>query len=148
MASVPRVFVDTSVVFAALWSDGGGSRMVLKLGEAGVVRVLVSRQVLSEVEGVMRRKAPELLALFSLLLERSGVEIVASASGKDVARLEKTVGHAGDARIAADAMCAGAAWLVTLDKAHLLGNRGLAASMPYSIGTPGDFLAWYRQTLL
>lgn len=147
MASVPRVFVDTSVLFAALWSESGGSRLMLKLGEAGVVHILVSRHVLSEAEGVMRRKVPELLPLFSLLLERCGAEIAPAASERAVARLEKAVDHAGDARVAADAEKATAVWLVTLDKAHLLGNRRLASAAPYTVGTPGDFLAWLRQSL-
>ncbi len=41
-----RVFIDTSVLFAAVLSATGGSRLILKLGEAGVLRLVVSRQVL------------------------------------------------------------------------------------------------------
>lgn len=147
MASVPRVFVDTSVLFAALWSESGGSRLILKLGEAGLILLLASRQVLNEAEAVMKRKAENLLPLFTLLLERSGLEVSPTASSRDVSRLEKTVGHPGDAQIAADAEKASAVCLVTLDKAHLLGNRQLASVMSYRILSPGDFLAWFRASL-
>ena len=44
------VFLDTSALFAGIWSAKGGSRMILKLGEAGVIRLLVSPQVLDEIE--------------------------------------------------------------------------------------------------
>lgn len=57
----PRVsvFLDTSALFAGIWSAEGGARMILKLGEAGAIRLLVSPQVLAEAESALRRKAPE-----------------------------------------------------------------------------------------
>ena len=54
----PRLFLDTSVLFAGVWSAEGGARLLLKLGEAEVVILLVSSQVLNEIEGVIRRKTP------------------------------------------------------------------------------------------
>ena len=146
MASVARVFVDTSALFAAVLSATGGARMVLKLGEAGAVKLLASRQVLSEAEGALRRKAPEALPDLGLLLERAGLEVVSSAGRSKVGKLLDAVGHPGDAQIAADALAAEADYLVTLDKAHLLGNRHLARAVPYAIGAPGDFLAWFRSS--
>jgi predicted nucleic acid-binding protein len=71
-----RVFLDTSALFAGVWSALGGARMILKLGEAGVIQLLISPHVLTEVEGALRRKAPEILDLLRLLLSRSQVEIV------------------------------------------------------------------------
>lgn len=148
MANVPRVFVDTSVFFAALWSESSGFRLILKLGESGLIRILVSRRVLDEAEGVLKRKAQDLLPAFALFLERCVPEISPTASSKDVLRLEKVVGHPGDAQIAADAERATPMCLVTLDKAHLLGNRKLAAEVGYKVLSPGDFLSWFRESLL
>lgn len=146
MPSVARIFLDTSALFAAVLSATGGARTVLKLGEAGAVKLLASRRVLAEAEGALRRKAPEAIPDLGLLLERAGLEIVPSAPRRDVGRLLDAVGHPGDAQIAADALAAGADYLVTLDKAHLLGNRRLARSVPYAIGSPGDCLAWFRSS--
>ena len=42
-----RAFLDTNALFAGIWSVEGGARMILKLGEAGAIRLLVSSQVLS-----------------------------------------------------------------------------------------------------
>ncbi|MBN1269721.1 MAG: PIN domain-containing protein [Kiritimatiellae bacterium] len=147
MASVARAFVDTSALFAAVLSPTGGARMVLKLGEADAVKLLASRQVLSEADGALRRKALDALPDLGLLLERAGLEIVSSAPHRDAVKLLPAVGHPGDAQIAADARAANADYLVTLDKAHLLGNRRLARAVPYVIGSPGDFLAWFRSRL-
>ena len=41
-----RVFLDTSVLFAAVHSETGGARLILKLGEAGVVSLWVGPWVL------------------------------------------------------------------------------------------------------
>jgi hypothetical protein len=38
-------------------------------------------------------------------------------------------------------------YLVTLDQEHFLSNTPLRTAMPFLIGTPGDFLAWYREQL-
>ena len=71
MKPKPRLFLDTSALFAGIWSAEGGARMLLKLGEAGVVELLVSSQVLEEIEDVIRRKAAQLLGTLALLLDRS-----------------------------------------------------------------------------
>lgn len=56
MAERIRAFLDTSALFAAVWSDQGGARMILKLGEAGAVTLRVSPQVIKEAEGALKRK--------------------------------------------------------------------------------------------
>ena len=66
----PRVFLDTSVLFASVWSEEGGSRLILKLGEAGAISISVGPWVLREAEAVLQRKAPHLRARLALLLDR------------------------------------------------------------------------------
>ena len=57
MTAKPDLFLDTSALFAAIWSTAGGGRMFLKLGEADAVQLWVSSQVLTELENVLRCKA-------------------------------------------------------------------------------------------
>jgi predicted nucleic acid-binding protein len=45
-------------LFAGIWSSTGGSRMILKLGEAEAIQLLASAQVLQEIENALREKAP------------------------------------------------------------------------------------------
>jgi predicted nucleic acid-binding protein len=118
--------------------------MILKLGEAGVVTLLASPQVINEAEGALKRKAPEALPLLAILLDLGGVTIAGSAPQKAAAALTPATGHPGDAQIVADAVQAEADYLVTLDREHLLDNERLAQSVQLPIGTPGDFLAWLR----
>ena len=141
------VFPGTSALFASIWSAEGGARMILKLGEAGAIRLLVSSQVLEEMEGALRRKAPALLGLLAVLLDRSGVEIVPSPTPRRVEESRTLVGHPGDARVLAAAWEAYADYFVTLDREHFLENAALRDAVPFPMGTPGDFLAWYRAYL-
>jgi len=139
-----RVFLDTSALFAAILSAKGGARMILKLGEAGAIRLLVSPQVLDEGRWCAAAQAPDALGLLALLLDRSGTGVVPSPTPQAVQESETLTGHAGDAQVLAAAWAAKVDYFVTLDQKHFLHNVALRAAVPFPIGTPGDFLAWYR----
>jgi len=147
MPAKVSVFLDTSALFAGIWSATGGGRMILKLGEAEAIRLLVSPQVLDEIESALRRKAPDMLGLLALLLDRSRVEVVPSPMPETVQDSQALTGHPGDAQVLAAAWEAGANYLVTLDRKHFLDNPALRDTVPFPVGTPGDFLAWYRRRL-
>jgi len=74
------VFLDTSVPFAAVGSEAGGARAMLKLGEAGAVALWIGPWVLREMEGVLTRKSPHSKAYCALLLDRVGVQVGGEAS--------------------------------------------------------------------
>jgi predicted nucleic acid-binding protein len=121
--------------------------MILKLGEAGAVRLLASSQVLDEMEGALRRKAPEALGAFALLLDRSNIEVVPSPTDQVILDCLAITGHRGDAGVLAAALHGQVDYFVTLDRQHFLDNPRLSGFAPFPIGTPGDFLAWYRAWL-
>lgn len=139
-----RVFLDTSALFAGIWSEEGGARMILKLGEARAIRLVVSPRVLAEIEGALRRKAPDMMGLLALLLDRCSIEITSVPSPGAVEQSRLLTGHLGDAQVLAAAWTTGVDYFVTLDRAHFLDNPGVRETIPFPLGTPGDFLAWYR----
>jgi predicted nucleic acid-binding protein len=143
-----RLFLDTSALFAGIWSAEGGARMLLRLGEAEAVQLLVSSQVLEEIEAVIRRKAEHYLPTLAVMLDRSRASVVPSAPVEVLERCRFLVPHAGDAHILADAWYNEANYLVTLDRAHFLDVSGLARQLPFPLGTPGDCLPWYRRQLI
>lgn len=142
-----RVFLDTSALFAGVWSADGGARVILRLGEVGAVRLVVSSQVLAELEDVLRRKAPDLMHQWALLLATCGAEVVAAASPEVVARCAAWVTHPGDVATIAAALAAKSDYFVTHDARHFLGNLSLQAQLSFPIGDPGAFLRWYRGRL-
>ncbi len=147
MARTPRVYLDTSAFVAGIWSAEGGARMILKLGEADVIQILINSQVLHELDQVLRDKAPELLSLMSVLLDRCGAEIVPDPDRETVNICELLVHHTGDAVVLGGAWKSNVDYFVTLHRKHFLDNPSLLASAPFSMGTPGDFIAWYRSQL-
>jgi len=105
----------------------------------------VSWQVLAEVEGALRRKAPETLGHFALLLDRSRCRVVPNPSPDQIATYSNVINYRPDAAVLAAAVATGADYLVTLDRRHFLNNPRLMKAPPLHIGAPGDFLDWFRQ---
>ncbi len=140
---VPRIYLDSSVIFAAVLSPEGGSRKLFQLSAARVISIVLGPHVLKEVEEVVRRKLPASLPELARLLSVSRVE-VAEAAGMD--RLEEArqlVSYLPDARVLAEALAIGVDWFITHDKEHFL-RRGLTAQALCQIGTPGDFLEFLK----
>ena len=146
MAAEPRVFLDTSVLFAAVLSQTSGSRLILKLGESEAIKLWVGTRVLQEADAVLARKTAQNKALFALLLDRARVSVGPEPDDTALARAGTVVDYLPDARIVAAGLAADADYLASLDRKHLVGNPR-ASELPFPIGTPGDFLAWYRERL-
>jgi predicted nucleic acid-binding protein len=144
----PDIFLDTSALFAGIWSATGGARMLLKLGEAGAIRLLVSSQVLAEVENVLRRKSPESLGALALILDQSQIAITSTIESEHLTACHALISYPPDALILAAAWSAQVDYFVTLDRQHLLDNPELHTAVPFPIGTPGDCLHWYRAKLI
>lgn len=142
MAIRTRVFLDTSALFAGIWSSEGGGRVILKLGEAGILDLLVSPQVLAELDGALRRKAPHLLPSVALLLDMARIQVTQRPTPQAVEHARRRVSHPGDALVLAAALDARPDYFVTLDRRHFLSIP--EGALPFPIGTPGDFLAWWR----
>lgn len=148
MANVKRKpFLDTSALFSGIWSKKGGARAILQLGELGLIEIQISPQVLIELENVLREKLPERLAESLQLLDKCNLVIVKGTGKQQFRQVRVWVAYEPDALIVADALAAMPDFFVTLDREHLLGNDVLRQNLPFPIGTPGDFLAWYRSQL-
>jgi predicted nucleic acid-binding protein len=143
-----RIFLDTSALFAGIWSANGRARLILNLGEAGALQIVVSRQVLHELDNVLYRKAPASLPILARLLDRTQVKITPPGSEADYEQCLADTRHPGDARILADAWGAGVEYLVNLNQKHILNNPAVRSHLPFQIGTPGDFLQLYRDKFI
>jgi predicted nucleic acid-binding protein len=134
-----RIFLDTSVVFAAILSPDGGARLLFRLGEAGVIKLLVGPNVLRECEDVVRRKAPASLSTLAVLLNTARVETLAAPTSQEVAFARTIIEYEPDAHVLAEAIHANPDWFITHDKKHLLKNRD-ETGLRFRIGTPGELI--------
>lgn len=146
MSTPPDVYLDTSVIFAAILSPRAGALMVLHLGESSLVHLWIGRQVLRECEAVVRRKAAHSLPDLALLLEASGIQIGPEASPDDLERARRLIGYPPDAFVLAEAIATRPDWFLTHDRQHF--SQLSPGEYPFQIGTPGDFLTWFRERML
>jgi len=142
-----RVFLDTSALFAVIWSETGGGCAILQLGEAGAIQILCSSQVLSELENAFREKAPEALSRLVLLIDAANIETSGPVPESIRKRALRLIKYTADAEVLASAIMANVEYFVTLDRQHFLSNRKVKTAVSFVIGTPGDFLAWFRTKL-
>jgi predicted nucleic acid-binding protein len=143
---IPEIFLDTSVIIAAVMSPTGGARMLFHLAHASTIQLLVGKGVLGEAEEVMQCKAPELLGLLAQLLDEAGIEICDEPTLKHKKQASSLIDYAPDAHVLAQAIFANPDWFVSHDKAHFIGNTALQM-LPFKIGTPGDMIMWLREHL-
>ncbi len=148
MATRIRIFLDTSAIFAGIWSDRGGSRMLLRLGEAGAISLATSRLAIGELDGALREKTPEALGALALLLDRVDLNLVAEPGAAKLSDSQRLVDHPADARILAAAIESQIEYFVTLDRKHILDNRSLVEAVNFKVGTPGECLAWLRRRFI
>jgi len=134
-----KIFLDTSVIFAAVLSELGGARKLFRLGEAGLLQLVVGKNVLRECEQVIRRKAPESLPNLAYLLELGMVDVSTGSSEDFIKQANAIVSYKPDAYVLAEAIASDPDWFITHDKAHFLdANKG--KNLAFGIGTPGDLL--------
>ena len=136
-----RIFLDTSVIFSAVLSDTGGARKLFRLGEAGVIQIIVGPNVLRECEEVLRRKVPASLPTLAYLLELGLVEIASHPADDFIEQAQAIVAYQPDAYVLAEAIGAEPDWFVTHDKEHFLKIRQ-DTRLPFQVGTPGDLIQY------
>jgi predicted nucleic acid-binding protein len=73
---IPTVFADASVIIAGAGSRTGASRAVLYLAEMRMIQLIVSRQVLDEVERNVRGKLPVGLPVLTEWLIYIDIQVV------------------------------------------------------------------------
>jgi predicted nucleic acid-binding protein len=143
----PRVFLDTSVVIAAVLSPTGGARKLFLLGEAGLMQLVVGPTVLRECQEVVQRKVPTSLPDLAQLLANGSLETSQAPTSKQVDAARAHVQYSPDAHVLAEAILAKPDWFVTHDKEHFLKHRS-RIDLPFEIGTPGDVLQRYKDEFI
>ena len=142
----PKIFLDTSVLFSAILSPGGGARKLFLLAETDVLKLVVGPTVLTECEEVVKRKAPNSLPRLAQLLAVARTETSLSPSKKHIVEARTYVRNLPDAYVLAEAIRARPDWFITHDKEHFLKKRR-RIKLPFEIGTPGDFIQRFKDSL-
>ncbi len=134
-----KVFLDTSVIFAAVLSPTGGARKLFQLGNAGILKLVIGPNVLRECDEVVRRKVPSSLPALAQLLALGQVETSIAPTKRHIARARSIVEYEPDALVLAEAISARPDWFVTHDKEHFL-KELKGSNLTFDIGTPENLI--------
>ena len=141
--SEPRVFLDTNVIFSALYSSRGAPGRVLEYCIEGRCSIVISCQVLDELIRTIKVKFPRALPALKKLLESVPLEITADPAPEEIHRWIKQIQPA-DAAILAAVIAAKVDFFVTGDN-HFLNNSALINEAGLNIVTPAQLVVFLRQ---
>ena len=137
-----RVFIDSSVLFAAAYSASGHSRDLLVMGAAKKVKIVISRLVIRETERNIEEFNPQKLPVLTRIIESAGPEIIEVTVDQVKDAVEQIA--LKDAPILAAAKASQAEMLVTLDKKHFLNRPELSKYAGMPIVTPKEAIERFK----
>jgi putative PIN family toxin of toxin-antitoxin system len=132
-----RVFLDTNVIFSALYASVGAPNAILEAYLRGQIEVVVSRQVLEELVRTVRQKRPQLVTRLYFFLQQAPFEVQPDPSPDEVTRWEQVI-HSADAPILAAAIAARPDFLITGNKRHFTSEVATLAGL--EILSPSEFV--------
>ena len=135
-----RVFIDSSVLFAAAYSEKGFARDLIITGIREQAHLVISSLVMEETRRNLADFAPETLPALECIFELASFEVV-NPSKQTVLEAAKWVALK-DAPILAAAKSAKVDILATLDKRHLLGRPELESYIVARILRPKEAYEW------
>ena len=135
-----RVFIDSSVLFAAAYSEKGFARDLIITGIREQAHLVISSLVMEETRRNLADFAPETLPALERIFELASFEVV-NPSKQGVLDAAKWV-VLKDAPILAAAKSAKVDILATLDKRHLLDRPELESFIAARILRPKEAYEW------
>lgn len=142
-----KLFFDSSALISGVFSALGAARALLLLAEDERIAILVSEQVIAEVERNLARKAPKTLLDAREMILRANLRILYDPAPEEVRQHADWIAHAPDLPILVAAAQAGVDFFVTLNTRHFMDDPSVAVKSALHIGTPGDALAFVREWL-
>ena len=138
-----RIFFDTSVYIAALLSPKGAAGELVRLAEAGVIRMIVSQEVIVETDRVLAVKFPDLIQESRALWKHLHPEMTANPTENQMKPFLKKLAR-GDASILCAAHTAKVSAFVTWNTRDFL-TSGVPSLVNFPILIPADCLALFRK---
>ncbi len=139
---MPRLFIDSSVLFSAAYSSKGHSRDLIMLGAAGKINLVISDFVVEETRRNLALSRPGMTVLEQIFRE-ARMEVVTVSRHQVQAAMRIVVPK--DAAILAAAKVAKVDMLVTLDRKHLLNHPELEKYLNAPILTPAEAVSRIKE---
>jgi predicted nucleic acid-binding protein len=134
-----RVFLDSSVLYAAVFSATGPARRLILKGIEGSIALVISDLVVEETKRNLTKDAPLTLPYFTILADLFS-PFITNPTKAEIFKAAELV-HLKDAPIVAGAAKAKADYLATHDVKHLLSHaRAIEQAYGITVLTPADLL--------
>jgi predicted nucleic acid-binding protein len=135
-----RIFLDSSVLYAAAFSKSGPARRLILKGLEGSIALVISDLVLEETKRNLTKNAPQTLPYFTILADLLSPFII-NPTKAQVLKAAQIV-HLKDAPIVAAAAKAKADYLATHDVKHLLTHaQAIADAYGITVIAPAELLS-------
>jgi predicted nucleic acid-binding protein len=138
-----RVFFDTSVYIAALISPDGAAGELIRLAEAGVIRMIVSQEVIIESDRVLAKKFPELVQESRKLWKYLSPEIAPEPISNQIKPFLQKLPKA-DASILCSAQLVNVSAFVTWNTRDFMA-KNVSSLVDFPIVVPADGLTLFRK---
>ncbi len=130
-----RVFVDTSVLFAAAYSSTSYARDLIRHALRAELHIIVTEFILEEAHRNLQKKAPAAIPYFELFIKHLSPEIIDSPSQAELQAVMVYVIEK-DAPVIAAAIKSQPDYLATYDRKHLIDPPEVSAQSGLQIVTP------------
>lgn len=144
MPKSPKIILDSSVIFSALFSPTGASAEILKLAEKGKIVILLPKYIEKELEDVLERKFPFALSGFHELITDKVLRLEKDPSKTFVGKVKDIISDPEDAPILAAAIQEKVDCLITLDRKDFIDDPQVTKKSKLKILTPGAFIKLFR----
>lgn len=135
-----RVFFDASVIIAAMLSPTGGSALLLKYAKAGKIVGITSQTVINEIlEEDKTKRLKKSKAEIEDFIANSGLVVREEISLEEIEPYQNRV-DVEDAHLIAGANLTKCAYLVSLDKKHLIREDIKKKFLPLKIVSPKELI--------
>jgi len=139
MARIPKIFIDSSVLIAGLYSNKGGSAKILKKIAQRKLVGFISPPIIEETKRNIRKKfSLKLLSELEAIVK--GLTIQETFEPQDIFEFKPLI-NIKDLHVLVFAKNSKADFLITLDKKHFKTKKLQEANLPFKILTPREFLS-------
>ncbi len=146
MSLKPRLFLDTSVIMAAVFSPRGGSSGIIDLAKSDMLDLVITESVVLEAHRKLKRKySQKEQQVLQQILAPLRTSIKPSASSKEIKQFDHLINDVDDRHVLAGAAKYYADYIITLDRKHFMTEQLQATVSLYRIMAPGEFLRHYRE---
>lgn len=148
MAEKPKVFLDTSVLIAAILNRQGASHFIIELGKKDLIKIVITAKIIQEARSNLLKKygRHKVLDLYNTVSALKKC-VHSTPDSKDENKFLNIISDPKDCHILAGANKYSVDFLLTFDRRHFFTIKIKSAQLPFEIMLPGNFLKMYRDKL-